>query len=133
MPRAQHRKGRPNLPILTASAVIRELLTILIQQKLSYQTIAKRAGFGQNAPGRWARGFGAPNILTAEALAEVLGYEIVLRKKTNDQSLAPETEIENSNLCRETSVEPRKSARPSTNLFKRTARGKNGQFVRWDV
>ena len=87
MPRAllrKTRRGRPTEAILTASPVLHELITILISQNISYRQVAKRAGFGLNAPTRWARGINAPSILTCEALAEILGYRIVLEKGTTN-------------------------------------------------
>lgn len=91
MPRAQLQKekqGRPPVENRTASRVLYELIEILLAQNLSYRKVAKMAGFNLNAPTRWARGLHAPSILTCEALAEVLGYRLVLEKvEQNDKHI----------------------------------------------
>lgn len=132
MPRVHY--GRPFRPIVTASKTLSGLILALHEQKLSYREVAKRAGFGLNAPTRWARGINAPNILTVEALAEVLGYEIILRRKENGNGYSQDAEVEvDSN--RETDVKSGKTPSRSASdaLFTRTNRGADGRFVRWEV
>lgn len=77
-----NKKGRSHIPIRSASKVVRHLLEILEESNMTYREMARRAGvIGINAPTRWRRGLGTPSVYTAECIADVLGYEIVLVKK----------------------------------------------------
>lgn len=76
-------RGRRQLPISTASRVLRELYEILRTQGLTYREVARRAGFAQQGLTRWARGESVPTVYTVECWAEALGYEVVLVKKAD--------------------------------------------------
>lgn len=76
----KEKRGRLNGPIRSASPVVRALLEIVLEQGNSYRKVANKAGFGQNAIGRWRKGLGAPSIITLECLAKSLGYKIIVVK-----------------------------------------------------
>lgn len=68
----------------TASEVLRALFTIAEQKRIYQKTLAKEIGVYYQTIQKYRMGHSSPDILTVEALANALGYELTLRKKQND-------------------------------------------------
>lgn len=70
---------RPETPVI--SPIVRELREIRMAWKMSVEAIALQADIGTRAIGYWENGTYEPKLAIVERVAEVLGYELVLRPK----------------------------------------------------
>jgi transcriptional regulator with XRE-family HTH domain len=68
-------------PAETASKVVRELFDIIDRTDLPAAAVARETGCHRVSLSRWKHGLSSPTILDVEALAEVLGYELVLKPR----------------------------------------------------
>lgn len=65
----------------TSVRILRELFDLVDKDSPeSFTTLAKRLGCHKQSIYLWRSGKSAPSILNVENMAQVLGYEIVLRK-----------------------------------------------------
>lgn len=74
--------GRKQAEVRSASYLYRDLVRIMQEENISISHIARKVGYNANSIGRWKSGRAAPSLIAAESIAEVLGYEIVLRRKS---------------------------------------------------
>jgi len=72
------RFGRPATPIRTASYTLREILETVEDREIIQSSIAEAMGRTNAAFTHWRAGRAIPDILTVEAMAQVLGYRLVL-------------------------------------------------------
>ena len=70
---------RPQAPVI--SPIVRELREIRQAWKMSVEAIAMQADIGTRVIGYWESGAYEPRLSTIERVADVLGYELVLRPK----------------------------------------------------
>lgn len=81
--RAERRNGSPpaHMAIRTASPIVRELFEEMWRQGLKQHEIARRIGVSHNVLTLWKKGRTGPSMFSAQAMADVLGYELVLQKR----------------------------------------------------
>lgn len=63
--------------------IVQGLFMAMKEQKRDYQSLAIRSGVSRSAIHKW-RERGNPSLLSLVAVAEVLGCELVLRKKEKE-------------------------------------------------
>lgn len=73
------RRKRP--VVLSGSPVVRSLFEAMGASRVTITDVAAAMGITPVAVSYWKSGRTSPPLLTAEAVADMLGYEIVLRKK----------------------------------------------------
>ena len=67
-------------PIRTASYVVRQMLQEMDARGVSQKSVADALGLTGAAVSNWKAGHCAPDAITVEAFAQVLGYRLVLEK-----------------------------------------------------
>jgi transcriptional regulator with XRE-family HTH domain len=77
----QHGEPKGIHTIKTASTVVRALLLEAWRQRIPQQELAKRIGVSHSVVTLWKKGKAGPSMLSVEAMADVLGYELVLQKR----------------------------------------------------
>lgn len=65
----------------TASEVLRALFTIAERKRIYQKTLAAEIGIYHQSMNRYRMGYATPDIMTVEAMANALGYELTLREK----------------------------------------------------
>lgn len=79
--RAGYALASSKKPAETVSRVVRDLFDVIDATDLSAGTLASRVGVHRVTLSRWKHGGATPTILDVEALAQVLGYELVLKPR----------------------------------------------------
>lgn len=70
-------------PAEHAHPLVRQLMAKIREQLTTYELVEKRAGIGGNVINRW-RSASVPRLDNFEAALNVLGYELVIRPKRDD-------------------------------------------------
>lgn len=77
------REGKMRPPFKTCHPLLEEIANIASRDGWSYERLAVRAGASRSAVMTWFRNRKAPGFLFVFYLADALGYEIVLRRKSD--------------------------------------------------
>lgn len=72
-------------PVRSAILIVQRLFQIIDKSDLSYKYIAKKAGIRYETLRKWKFGYSSPRVQELENVAEILGYEICLRKAMQPQ------------------------------------------------
>lgn len=67
-------------PITCASPTLRQLFNVLENRQITEEKISHAMNMFGKSVGRWRRGVHEPRIMSVEALAQELGYRLVLEK-----------------------------------------------------
>lgn len=76
-------KRRPynRTPVRTASKTLQQIFGIMERQEVTQRSMAKGLKTDKAQMQKYKRGDQTPNILRVEEMADLLGYELVLRRK----------------------------------------------------
>jgi transcriptional regulator with XRE-family HTH domain len=80
-PKEKVRKLDSRNAIVTGEPLIRQIFDEMWDQRVTQEDVAAKAGVSWNVLSRWKKGHNDPRLSLFKAVAEVLGYEIVLRKR----------------------------------------------------
>ena len=75
---------RPSMygePIKTASSALRDMFTRMDRSEITREKLAAKAGVSPVTLWNWRNGRRNPRMCEVECVAEVLGYELILRRK----------------------------------------------------
>ena len=73
--------GRVNGENRASQPIVRALIDMVAMSGMSDEEIEKKSGLGESVISQWRRGQHGANIFSASLVGEVLGYELVWRKK----------------------------------------------------
>lgn len=66
--------------------IIKELHSARLKKKLSLARLTVISGYGHDCLGSWERGDTSPSLLRLVDWAELLGFELTLKRKTKDEA-----------------------------------------------
>jgi len=76
--KAQRTRGRPPVTALSLEPLVLETLALLAKARIPESVAAEAAGLSRNSVSNWRRRT-APNVLTLNAVLNVIGYRLVIR------------------------------------------------------
>lgn len=81
---AQMRKSRIKTPKSLGSNILKEFRDAYYNAEIQHRELAKLAGVSNSALTYWITGRSSPSVHLLEAVAQVLGYRLVLEKVKSD-------------------------------------------------
>lgn len=80
----RYQRSKEPAPNMAVHPIVRWIWHEMNRQRASQEDVAKRAGISSSAMRKWRQGINSPKLSDIEAVVNVLGSEIVVRYKRDD-------------------------------------------------